>query len=205
MGCSSVLHPRGSPGSGDMGWMQPQSQGLVSGKSAAPWGSTSYVFAGDRKGQKALSPSPKAVQPVCRCWLVHMHLWVYSSAIVFFFFFFQLRYAHCDNRGLNSEQHYETSEIDVSISWYLIPGMTCLLCPLTVLVEAYQNAGHMFSNSIAGIQLEKRVSLNYSHMLYIPLQHIISYHVPSAQNLTLHKTICFEFECIYFLTQNKTL
>lgn len=33
----------------------------------------------------------------------------------------------------------------------------------------------------------------------------ISYHVPSAQNLTLHKTICFEFECIYFLAQNKTL
>lgn len=121
------------------------------------------------------------------------------------FFFFQLHYAHCDNRRLNCEQHYETSEIDVSISWYSIPGMTCLLCPLTVLVEAYQNAGHMFSNSIAGIQLEKCVSLNYSHMLYIPLQHIISYHVPSAQNLTLHKTICFEFECIYFLTQNKTL
>jgi len=52
--------------------------------------------------------------------------------------------------------------------------MTCLVCPLTVLVEAYQNAGHMFSNSIAGIQLEKCVSLNYGHMLHIPLQDIIS-------------------------------
>lgn len=82
-------------------------------------------------------------------------------------------FACCDNRRLSFE-HYENSEIDGSISSYSIPWMICLSCPLTVLVEAYQNAGHMFSNSIVGIQLEKCVSLNYGHMLYIPLQHIIS-------------------------------
>lgn len=33
----------------------------------------------------------------------------------------------------------------------------------------------------------------------------ISYRVPLAWNLTLHKTVCFEFECVYLLTQHKTL
>lgn len=172
VGCSWVLPPRGSPGSGDP-WrhgMQPQNQGLVSGRSATPWGSTGYVSLGTREAE-GMAIQPKS-SPACLHMLACPHVLVgveHSNS-----FFFQLHYAHCDNRRLNCEQHNETSEIDVSISWYSIPGMTCLLCPLTVLVEAYQNTGHMFSNSIAGIQLEKCVSLNDSHMLCIPLQHIIS-------------------------------
>lgn len=67
-----------------------------------------------------------------------------------------------------------SSEIDVGAGWLPTPGLTCLMRPLSALVGAYQNAGHMFSNSIAAIQLEKCVSLNYGHMLCIPLQHIVS-------------------------------
>lgn len=146
--------------------------GLVPGRSAAPWGASFPPGTGKEKAWPC-QPKVTAVQSGLACFyaLASQHvLGVQSSAIALF----QLYFACCDNRRLNFEQHYETSEIDVSISWYSIPGMTCLLCPLTVLVEAYQNAGHVFSNSIAGIQLEKCVSLSYGHMLYIPLQHIIS-------------------------------
>lgn len=58
---------------------------------------------------------PKS-SPACLQMLACPHGLVGVELSNSFFFFFQLHSAHCDNRRLNCEQHYETSEIDVSIS-----------------------------------------------------------------------------------------